>query len=101
MDDDHVTSLSDLVVGDNYREPMEEVFVMSLSEILAKALLRLEPREKEIIILRYGLDNEGPLTLEEIGERIGITRERVRQIQNIAISKLRKFDIIRELQAVM
>ena len=101
VDEEHVTSLSDLVVGERYREPMEEVFEMSLSEILAKALSRLEPREEEIIILRYGLDNEGPLTLEEIGERIGITRERVRQIQNIAISKLRKFDIIQELQAVM
>ncbi|MBN2049379.1 MAG: sigma-70 family RNA polymerase sigma factor [Spirochaetales bacterium] len=101
VDDEQITNLSDLVVAEQYRDPLEEVFVMSLSDILDKALSRLESREKAIIILRYGLGNNAPLTLEEIGEKIGITRERVRQIQNNAIAKLRRFDIIQELQMVM
>jgi len=101
VDDEQVTNMSDLVIGEQYREPMEEVFIMSLSDILDKALLRLEPREKEILILRYGLGEQAPLTLEEIGDRVGITRERVRQIQNVAIEKLRRTDIIQELRMVM
>ncbi len=101
VNDEQVTNMSDLVIGEEYREPMEEVFIMSLSDILDKALLRLEPREKEILILRYGLGEQAPLTLVEIGDRVGITRERVRQIQNVAIEKLRRTDIIQELRMVM
>ena len=50
----------------------------------------LEPRESEIIRLRFGLDGNHPLTLEEVGEKFDITRERVRQIQMIALHKMRK-----------
>lgn len=101
VDDEQLTNMSDLVVGEQYQEPMEEVFIMSLSDILQKALSRLEPREKQIVTLRYGLGDTVPLTLEEIGDRVGITRERVRQIQNTALAKLRRIDIIQELQSVM
>ena len=51
---------------------------------------RLEPREADIIRLRFGLDGIDPLTLEEVGAKIGVTRERVRQLQELAIRKLRK-----------
>ena len=50
----------------------------------------LEPREGDIIRLRFGLDGNHPLTLEEVGELFNITRERVRQIQTIAIHKMRR-----------
>ena len=50
----------------------------------------LEPREADIIRLRFGLDGRDPLTLEEVGDQIGITRERVRQLQEQALRDLRK-----------
>ena len=50
----------------------------------------LDQREADIIRLRFGLDGRDPLTLEEVGDRIGITRERVRQLQEQALRELRK-----------
>jgi RNA polymerase primary sigma factor len=50
----------------------------------------LEPREAEIIRLRFGLEGATELTLEEVGRKFKVTRERVRQLQNIALSKIRK-----------
>ena len=50
----------------------------------------LEPREGDIIRLRFGLDGFPPLTLEEVGEKFDITRERVRQIQTMALHKMRR-----------
>jgi RNA polymerase primary sigma factor len=53
-------------------------------------LTRLEPREAEVITLRFGLNGESPLTLEEIGEKFKLTRERVRQLQQGALMQLRR-----------
>ena len=53
-------------------------------------LLQLNEREANIIRMRFGLDNEKPMTLEEVGLVFNITRERVRQLQNMALSKMRK-----------
>ena len=50
----------------------------------------LDPREATILRYRFGLDGSTERTLEEVGEKFGVTRERVRQIQNIALNKLRK-----------
>jgi RNA polymerase primary sigma factor len=58
-------------------------------------------REIRIIKLRYGLDGEGPFTLEETGRILGITRERVRQIQERALLKLKQLHVATELQAFM
>lgn len=49
---------------------------------------RLEPREAAILRLRFGLDNQPPMTLRQVGEKLGLTRERVRQIEKLALSKL-------------
>ena len=57
--------------------------------VLGKHLDKLNNREKEIIIKRYGLFNHDEMTLEEIGDEFDLTRERIRQIQNIALSKLK------------
>ena len=65
------------------------VFTMALQETLDTVLSHLSEREVKIIQLRFGLTGEGPLTLEETGKLLGITRERVRQIQEKAIFKLR------------
>ena len=49
----------------------------------------LDDRERMIINSRFGLDGQEPKTLEEIGETVGVTRERIRQLQNVALLKLR------------
>ncbi|GAB1483752.1 hypothetical protein MASR2M78_25680 [Treponema sp.] len=89
VDDDNVTRLADLIRDDSLEEPFEVVFSMTLQETLADVLTQLSEREMKIIQLRFGLTGEGPLTLEETGKLLGITRERVRQIQEKAIIKLR------------
>ncbi len=98
VDDDHVTRLSELIKDENSIEPVESVFNSSLQDTLAHVLNQLNEREKRIIQLRYGLSGEGPLTLEETGKMLGITRERVRQIQEKSITKLKAFPAIRELK---
>jgi RNA polymerase primary sigma factor len=54
------------------------------------ALDQLDEREKKIINSRFGLDGSDPITLEEVGEEFGVTRERIRQLQNIALGKMRR-----------
>lgn len=89
VDEDNVTRLSDLIKDETMEEPFELVFAMTLQETLEDVLSQLSEREMKIIQLRFGLTGEGPLTLEETGKLLGITRERVRQIQEKAIFKLR------------
>jgi RNA polymerase primary sigma factor len=64
-------------------------FEGTLSEDLEKVLATLPEREREIIVMYYGLNGEEPITLEEIGQRIGLTRERIRQIKEKAIQRLK------------
>ena len=96
VDEDNVTHLSDLIKDENVVEPFEEVFSMALQDTLGDVLKNLSQREITIIKLRYGLNGEGPRTLEETGKLLGITRERVRQIQEKAIQKLKE---LQELSA--
>ncbi|MFW5801492.1 MAG: sigma-70 family RNA polymerase sigma factor, partial [Spirochaeta sp.] len=98
VDDDSSTALSELIEDEHSEPPFESVFYLSLQDTLKDVLHELTDREKRIIMLRYGLDGQGPYTLEETGRFLGITRERVRQIQEKAIQKLRSADRIREYQ---
>jgi RNA polymerase primary sigma factor len=98
VDDDHVTRLAELIKDENSVEPVESVFHTGLQDTLGVVLDQLNEREKRIIQLRFGLSGEGPLTLEETGKMLGITRERVRQIQEKAIGKLKTFPAIKELR---
>lgn len=68
--------------------PDEAMLDANEIERLQGLLDSIDPREAEILRLRFGIDNEGPLTLREIGEQFGITRERVRQIETRALRKL-------------
>ena len=69
------------------REPTDE----ELSEEIGSELLEvLDDRERKIIFKRFGLDGGKPKTLEEVGKKFGVTRERIRQLQNIAMAKLRR-----------
>jgi RNA polymerase primary sigma factor len=101
VDEDNVTHLSDLIKDENVVEPFEEVFSMTLQETLSDVLKNLSQREITIIQLRYGLNGEGPRTLEETGKLLGITRERVRQIQEKAIQKLRELQELSEYQGYL
>jgi len=98
VDEDNVTHLSDLIKDENVVEPFEEVFSMALQDTLGDVLKNLSQREITIIQLRYGLNGEGPRTLEETGKLLGITRERVRQIQEKAIQKLKDLQQLSEYQ---
>jgi RNA polymerase primary sigma factor len=98
VDEDNVTHLSDLIKDENVVEPFEEVFSMALQDTLSDVLKSLSQREITIIQLRYGLNGEGPRTLEETGKLLGITRERVRQIQEKAIQKLKELQELSEYQ---
>jgi len=98
VDDGNLTCLADLIKDDSRAEPFEMVFSMTLQETMGGILSQLSEREMKIIQLRFGLTGENPLTLEETGKYLGITRERVRQIQEKAIWKLRTLHELRELR---
>jgi len=98
VDGEHLTKLSDMIRDGGCDQPFETVFVLTLQETLERVLRRLSRREARIIRLRFGLDCDGPHSLEETGRLLGITRERVRQIQEKAIAKLRGLRPIRELR---
>jgi len=98
VDDGNLTRLADLIKDDHMSEPFEMVFSMTLQETMIGILSQLSDREMKIIQLRFGLTGENPLTLEETGKYLGITRERVRQIQEKAIWKLRTLHELRELK---
>jgi RNA polymerase primary sigma factor len=98
VDDGNLTRLADLIKDDVRAEPFEMVFSMTLQETMGGILSQLSEREMKIIQLRFGLTGETPLTLEETGKSLGITRERVRQIQEKAIWKLRSLHDLRELK---
>ncbi len=101
VDDENSTCLSELIAGSNYEAPFENAFFRSLQKILDKSMDILSKREKAIIKLRFGIGGEGPLTLEEIGNIMGVTRERVRQIQNKSIEKLKSVSMIMDLKEVV
>jgi RNA polymerase primary sigma factor len=98
VDQDHMTRLSDLIKDEHNQEPIEMVFNLSLQDTINDVLKQLSEREMKIIQLRFGLNGKNPLTLEETGKVLGITRERVRQIQEMAIAKMRNFKVIKDLE---
>jgi RNA polymerase primary sigma factor len=86
----------DFVAGD---EPLpdEQVEVTMRCQALGEALAALSERERRVLVLRYGLGDSDPKTLEDIGRRLGLTRERVRQIETEALKRLSR---LREMEAV-
>jgi len=88
--DDDSTEFGE-IVGDEYAQtPFELLRDKNLRNELGGLLAVLDDREKKIVFQRFGLDGGKPKTLEEVGKRFGVTRERIRQLQNIALSKLRR-----------
>lgn len=87
--DQEENSLVDYLADDNLEAPDEQTYVNALSDDMQKALDTLTDRERAILGLYFGLEGEEPLTLEEIGKRMNLTRERIRQIKEKAILRLR------------
>jgi RNA polymerase primary sigma factor len=85
---DFLTSLNDMLEDIKTPPPYEEVLDASEREMIQEMLKAMDEREAQILRLRYGLDSDRPHTLKEIGERLKITRERVRQIETQALLKL-------------
>lgn len=88
--DEGNATIADVVENDRDQAPEEIVAERLLSEDIDVVLSQLGDRERRVVELRYGLTGEEPLTLVEIGKFIGVTRERVRQIEIAAIDKLRR-----------
>ncbi|MFQ5569673.1 MAG: RNA polymerase sigma factor RpoD/SigA [Rhodothermales bacterium] len=95
-DDDN--SLLDVLPSDEGGAPDDSLLDESVKIDIERALSLLHPREAEITRLYFGIGREHPLTLEEIGQRFGLTRERVRQIKEKALRKLRQKHRREELQ---
>jgi RNA polymerase primary sigma factor len=96
--DDSNTSFGELVGDDSQDDPLAQLQEKSTFKDVERILRHLEPREADIIRLRFGLNGASSMTLEEVGEHFKVTRERVRQIQNIAIHKMRRIMLDNERQ---
>lgn len=99
MGDEDSNVLAEVVKDENARTPYEHLEEKTLLGMIGHLVEKLGPREKRIIRLRFGLDGRGEKTLEEIGLQFGLTRERIRQLQNEALERLRELIEDREAYA--
>jgi RNA polymerase primary sigma factor len=96
--DDDSNNFAEVVQDENADTPYEQLEEKTVTRMLREMVKTLDPREATILQYRFGLDGGSEKTLEEVGAKFGVTRERVRQIQNIALHKLRR--MIEKLEAV-
>jgi RNA polymerase primary sigma factor len=90
--DGEKTTLLDFISDDKAPAPDSVMATTALTHEIRDALNILTPREEEIIRLRFGIDQDGTYTLDEIGRRFDLTRERIRQIEKRALEKLAEAD---------
>jgi len=83
-------SLLNVLSNDNSTNPSDDLLRESLCRDIERVLVSLKPREADVIRLSFGLNGETPMTLEEIANSLGLTRERIRQIREKALRSLRK-----------
>jgi RNA polymerase primary sigma factor len=88
--DEDESELGDFVADDQTEEPFEAATENLQRADIQRALDALPERERQVIELRYGLRGHEPLTLEEVGRAFGVTRERIRQIENNTLKKLKQ-----------
>ena len=86
---DGESMVADLIEDEKSESPDTATADHARSEELAAAIERLNPRMKHVVLRRFGLDGSAPQTLEEVGQELGITRERVRQLESRALKELR------------
>jgi RNA polymerase primary sigma factor len=89
-DDEDSSRIADVVKDEGADTPYEQLEEKTNTDMLRELVATLDSREAEILRYRFGLDGDPEKTLEEVGLKFGVTRERIRQIQNIALKKLRK-----------
>ena len=90
LHEDSNTTLVDTVSTDDLDDPFDQICKVSISQFLSQWVRELQPEEMEVIRLRFGLDGLSPLTLDQVAERMHVTRGKVRQIQFKAITRLRQ-----------
>jgi RNA polymerase primary sigma factor len=96
--DDEESSLGDFVEDRQTLSPADAAMALSLEEQTRKVLATLTPREEQILRLRFGIGEKSDYTLEEVGQRFAVTRERIRQIEAKALRKLRSPQRARALE---
>ncbi len=99
--DESSSSMYDVLPNDSLPGPEKELVVESLRKDIERSLSTLTSREGDVVRLYYGLNGKHPMTLEEIGERFDLTRERVRQIKEKAIRRLKHTSRSRMLQSYL
>lgn len=87
--DEEDTELGDFIADDNILTPYQNAENEMLKDALNGILETIDSREAKVIKMRFGLDNNEPMTLEEVGKNLGVTKERIRQIEDKALRKLR------------
>jgi RNA polymerase primary sigma factor len=98
--DDESSRLADIVPDDRSVNPYQRLEDQTMLDLLRELVTKLEQREERILRFRFGLDGGPERTLEEVGKRFGVTRERIRQLQNAALLKLRRMIERREAVAM-
>jgi RNA polymerase primary sigma factor len=87
--DDEDSELGNFIEDEVNPTPLQSAYQSMLKEKLEEVLASLSPREARVLRLRFGLDDGNPYTLEEVGRKFGLTRERIRQIEGRALRQLR------------
>src|SRR6266481_2969824 len=90
ISDDNSAEFCEIVGDEDAQTPFELFRDKNMRDELSELLEVLDDRERKIILMRFGLDDGKPKILEEIGKKFGVTKERIRQLQNIALAKLRR-----------
>jgi RNA polymerase primary sigma factor len=90
LGDDDTSRIADVIRDESADTPYEQLEGKTNIAMLRDLIATLHPREAEILRYRFGLDGDTEKTLEDVGRKFGVTRERIRQIQNAALLKLRK-----------
>ena len=88
----------DLVRDESAASPYELLEEKNVNKMLEDLVQKLPEREASVLRYRFGLDGGAEKTLEEVGRKFGVTRERVRQLQNLALRKLRR--MVRAVEAI-
>jgi len=101
IDEEHEFHLSDKLEQDQIPSADSELMRASLKDHLSACLGELETKEQKVLRLRFGLDEGDPKTLKEIGEMMGLSRERIRQIEAQALEKLHRSQKCQQLQGYL
>jgi len=99
LGDDNELEFGDLIPNERAAAPFERVIETLANDALHAALKNLSDRERRVLELRYGLDGDGPHTLDEVGRTFNVTHQRIRQIESQSLTKLQGFDNARVLRA--